>query len=140
MRQIKSQKLLMLRFILVFLVLNGNLCCKPGLFETNSVEGVVIKVSNHPFLDFMLEFFDIFPLRLFFTFTFSIIVFLEDSQRIIVVITVKLFFEIMASGILDEIEIFCLTFDILLELFVNLSLFITSNLQSQKCNNELPSS
>jgi len=80
MRQIKSQKLLMLRFVLVFLVLNGNLWCKPGLFETNSVEGVVIKISNHPFLDFMFELFDIFPLRLFFTFTFSIIVFLEDSK------------------------------------------------------------
>lgn len=140
MRQIKSQKLLMLRFNLVFLTLNGNLWCKSGLFETNSVESVMIKVSNHPLLDFMFELFDIFPLRLFFTFTFSIIVLLENSKRIIVVITVKLLFWIVGSCVLDEIEIFCLTFDILLELLINLGLLITSYLQGQECNNKLPSS
>ena len=125
--KIKSHQLLMW-FNLVFLSLNRYFWCKSRLFEANSIKGVMIKVSNHPLFDFMFKFFDIFPLRLFLTFTFSIIVFLKNSKRIIVVITVKLLFGIMGSSVLDEIEIFCFTFNILLELIVDLGFFISGNL------------
>lgn len=125
--KIKSHQLLMW-FNLVFLSLNRYFWCKSRLFEANSIKGVMIKVSNHPLFDFMFQFFDILPLRLFLTFTFSIIVFLNNSKRIIVVITVKLLFGIMGSSVLDEIEIFCFTFNILLELIVDLGFFISGNL------------
>lgn len=128
MREIKSHQLLMMWLNLVFLSLNLYFWRKSGLFEANSVDSVVIKVPNHPLFDFVFKLFDIFPLRLFLTFTFRIIMFLKDSKRIIVVITVELFFGIMGSSVLDEIEVFCFTFNILLELIVDLGLFIPSNL------------
>lgn len=126
--KIKSYKMLMLWFILVFLTLYGDSRSKPRFLETDSVESIMIKVSDHPFFDFMFKFLDIFLFRLFFSFTFSIIMFFKDSQRIIVIITVKLFFGVMSSCVLYKIEILCFTFDILLKLFINLSFFVTGYL------------
>jgi hypothetical protein len=96
-------------------------------------------VTDHPFLQFLVNFSQVILLDLSFSLNLFSIMFFQDSERVFVVMTVKSLSWIIIGMVLSQIEIFSFSLDILLKFFVNFGLFIACNLQSKKSDNEFPS-